>query len=364
MADVLDLAEQAAKEHAGKFGGEWREYYGAAWEKAAGCKGDEPAVVLTAARRGIIDSYRDQEKTRRKNRQTPYQFFEDKGRDEGGEGRGENASLWVEDHRRPDDPRAAMLREWADAKPQRAGWGLRARVVVYLYAVEGLTMKEVGDALGFSESRIFQIVTACTGGRDAAEEEGAAPDAGGPVARAAGLGDPDAGDAAGGVGEAGPELQPAGRVAGAGDDPGRDPGDGGCSPDAGRVGDGGGGEARRGRVGEVGRGAAELRHGAGGAGAGGAGEAVEAGDRGAGAGPVPADGKTTALAGRRGAGVAQLIIPPPGETGRKAAALRERMFDAVGSADIDDVMGVLVRKAKAGDLRAIGLLFSTLGAKK
>jgi hypothetical protein len=59
-----------------------------------------------------------------------------------------------------------------------------------------------------------------------------------------------------------------------------------------------------------------------------------------------------------------LIIPPPGETGRKAAALRERMFNSVGGADIDDVMGVLVRKAKAGDLKAIDLLFSTLGAKK
>jgi hypothetical protein len=59
-----------------------------------------------------------------------------------------------------------------------------------------------------------------------------------------------------------------------------------------------------------------------------------------------------------------LIIPPPGETGRKAATLRERMFNSVGGADIDDVMGVLVRKAKAGDLKAIDLLFSTLGAKK
>lgn len=53
----------------------------------------------------------------------------------------------------------------------------------------------------------------------------------------------------------------------------------------------------------------------------------------------------------------------PKAASAKAAALRAAMFDSVGSEDVAEVMGAILKKAKAGDAKAAALFFSLVGAK-
>lgn len=48
----------------------------------------------------------------------------------------------------PDRP--STLEVWAGERPTRAGWPWRTRIAVYLWAVEGLSIREVAVALGVS----------------------------------------------------------------------------------------------------------------------------------------------------------------------------------------------------------------------
>lgn len=52
---------------------------------------------------------------------------------------------------------------------------------------------------------------------------------------------------------------------------------------------------------------------------------------------------------------------PPSAAARKAAALRETMFDSLGREDVDEVMAAVKEKAKAGDMKAAELFFKLLG---
>lgn len=56
----------------------------------------------------------------------------------------------------------------------------------------------------------------------------------------------------------------------------------------------------------------------------------------------------------------QGLLPSPGEVAERVTALRSAMFGAISEQDVADVMGTVVRQAKAGDLKAAKLLADLL----
>jgi hypothetical protein len=59
-----------------------------------------------------------------------------------------------------------------------------------------------------------------------------------------------------------------------------------------------------------------------------------------------------------------VLVQAPEDMGRKAKVLREAMFDSVGTEDVEEVMQILLKKAKEGDPKSQEILFKLLGASR
>lgn len=61
------------------------------------------------------------------------------------------------------NPDRRLLSLWCETRAERSAWPLRKRVMVYLYTVEGLTMKEIGAAFGVGAACIHALITPLIG---------------------------------------------------------------------------------------------------------------------------------------------------------------------------------------------------------
>jgi hypothetical protein len=351
-AEAGELAVSLAKKVASRWGHrDWGEFVAAAWDGVRECGGDARAPVAAYCR--IADQLR-RERGRGGRRRTS-------------EGLVHLGGLSPRDLRAvapvvaDPDPHDTLLAAWCDSYPSRRHLPFRLRLVAYLYAVEGWTLREVGEVVGVKESRASRMFAefraGVCGGQDCGGESRGAGD--GPEAdRETGRGGEGRGGGAAGGGTGG-GLQPGGSETqrGATVLVARREGGGG---DAGGVaGVGGAGPAER--EGEDGRGQAVLRLRTGAAGAGDPAEAGEPGDGGPSPGPVPADGAPARPPGRRSVAAVSGAVVSPAAASAKAAVLRAAMFDSVGSGDVAEVMAAILAKAKAGDAKAAALFFSLVG---
>lgn len=367
-----ELAVEFAKKIASKWKhtpSTWRDFVGAAWggiRRARAAGQTRTGNLFQTAWFDVVTQLRHETEHRKVVKTVQFVCFEN-GVDFGakGYGRAFDSSHSIPDHR--SDPTdtlpVRLLRFWCETRKYRLQMPMRERIVVYLWAVEGLTMKEIGATLGLSASRISQMTAgfqeAVRYGIEVEKEiEGRMGDEGrggeGPCGGAPGGGPGGTVEHAGDAAEGGPH--------------GGGAGGGGETADTGRVvgpvrvvvgttGRVGGGDGR----GETGDGTEaenlHMRTGTGGVRP--AGEAVETGDRGADPGPVPADAHALVRTGRRSVDTVALELPI--DVNRKAAALRAAMLDGIGAADVAEVVALVTRKAKAGDPAAIKLFFGLLG---
>lgn len=141
-AEVVCAARVGAKKAAGRH---WREYLGAAWERAdrEAARGHRGGELVNAAVWGVLDAARD----RRKCRPSLSDDLDSR-----------HAPTPAED-------RVAAL--WEATRPIRRPFPVRVRVVLYLVAVEGWTQDEVAEALLVHKTRVSQMLReffAATGG--------------------------------------------------------------------------------------------------------------------------------------------------------------------------------------------------------
>lgn len=348
MTDA-ELATAVAVTLGRRWGYDPGEYLGAAWEGVCRARraGQSDRVAFRAGVRGVIDALRS---------------FNGRGDTFGG-GRArmretcERLSHFNAPAASPEvpDPYARRLEFWGETRRPRKRLCWCARVATYLYAVEGMTMKDVGQCLGVTETRVSQMVGQIReefcggevpGGADAPDDRGA----GAGVAEAPGR-----------SGIARGELRTTGGAP-AGIDAPAPAGATGTPRDARGV-DGGGGPVGEEQAGSqpVEGVAAQLRRVGGGGRVGGGSAAVPAGDVPENSEPVPADGPPP-RGSRRGVATVVKVIPNPVAMSRKAAALRESVLDAVGKDDLAAVVAAQLEKAKKGDAAAAKLILALIGA--
>jgi hypothetical protein len=153
MRTAVAVAKQAATRRSRSTGKEtdWREFLGAAWEGANRCPHDDGRMTRSA-QCALIDEYRAESGCGRKSRLYPHQFAEAEMRDE----YRCTSELVPEPARAAPDTMAALLLVWHEERFARVAWPFKARVWLYLYAVEGWTMKEIAAAYGTVESNVSQ----------------------------------------------------------------------------------------------------------------------------------------------------------------------------------------------------------------
>lgn len=342
MADGdAGAAIRAAKAVARRWGvRDYRDLVAGAWlgVRAAAARGVVAGPMVAAAgRRGVIDLLRVEAPDGLKRTA--------RGR---GDRPPEQLGLTADAHAAPPatpDPQARLLECWGEHRGRRVWLPMRHRVAGYLRYVEGLTVTAVGECFGISLSwaslMLKEFADAVSGHGDAGPPGGEGEGAGG-------------GGEGGGAG--GPAQPAAGPAAPGGAAPDA-PGGGGAGGDAGGV-------VRGGRAlpaagpGPDGRGAAGLPPGAGAAGVRGAGQAVGAAGP-PGAGLVLAVPDAPRPPGRRSVAAAAAAVPAG--VGRKAAVLREAVLDGIGSDDVRAVVAAVLKKAKAGDLRAAQVFLGIVG---
>lgn len=131
------------------------ELLGAAWEGAR----KNPERSHIAAYRGCIDyliwQNRGWSPTRKNPNALRIQTCVFREPERGGT---ISADAAPEPPARPPDPLTRVLELWADTRHQRVHWTPRQRVVVYLYAVEEMTMREIAAAFGVTESAVSTCV--------------------------------------------------------------------------------------------------------------------------------------------------------------------------------------------------------------
>lgn len=122
------------------------EVLGATWEAAA----RHPANAFPAAVYAALGYVRDRDQRRRRRKQVPVSNCP-AVRD------GwtiEHCAVWGTAEPAAPVSRPAPAALWADARPQRAGWTWRQRVMVYLMAVEGWALADVARCWGVSNNAV------------------------------------------------------------------------------------------------------------------------------------------------------------------------------------------------------------------
>lgn len=143
--DAVRIAFEVGVEMGSRKGIDEGELVGAAWMGAMEAAGKPCGLMATAARRRAIDEIRQSQKSicwLPKNKTVSQMSTLHEA----------NGEITIYD--RPKDSRARMVELWEETGPIRRQWPLRLRVALYLYAVEGFEMREVGEMMGVSRSAI------------------------------------------------------------------------------------------------------------------------------------------------------------------------------------------------------------------
>lgn len=147
----VTAALRVAKTYARWWDVDYLTLLGAAWEGAASAP---PGYEMRAASTQIIDCARAQS-------------VGGWGRPRAEPGRTRVRVLTVTsygeaeptDHRTGETKRDRLVGLWEDGSESRRAHPLRARVFLYLRAVEGMTCKEIGAVVGLSEAGVYRVLT-------------------------------------------------------------------------------------------------------------------------------------------------------------------------------------------------------------
>ena len=144
MTDVERVAFEVGAEAGGRYGTDPGEAVAVAWLGALEAPpGAATGLVATVARRRVIDERRREARSVRwlpRDRSVaPLSVLHD-----------QDGEVSIPD--RPPCRRSRLVELWGETRPQRAGWPLRLRVALYLYAVEGWEMSDISRAWGLTRS--------------------------------------------------------------------------------------------------------------------------------------------------------------------------------------------------------------------
>lgn len=166
-ADQVRIAEESARTLTRKWGNrrDWRELFGACWEgvqKAASRGATHEHLLRHAAHMQAVTYLHWTDNggwgpgpRKRNTRILPLATaLRDRPgcEDDGVYGRLEPA---VTDRPNPD---RRMLSLWCETRSDRADWPLRKRVMVYLYAVEQMSLGEIGKAFGVGANCVHALI--------------------------------------------------------------------------------------------------------------------------------------------------------------------------------------------------------------